>query len=139
MFALLALALLAAGPPSTVKVEVLGLFHTREATVTSQKGSQRVWADGDKVKVADAPSIDRARFEPGGQPVGANVMGLVRTFDGALEVHAKKNELVLVNEVPVETYVASVVASEAAPESPEAALDALAIVVRSFALDKMAR
>jgi SpoIID/LytB domain protein len=45
----------------------------------------------------------------------------------------------IVSEMPLETYVARVLAGEAVPDSPPAALEALAITVRTFAAANRAR
>jgi stage II sporulation protein D len=133
----LAAALLFAS--ATLRVEVLGLFKAREALVESARGPQRVVAAGEQVEVSDGPPLPVARFTPGAGPLSVTVLGLTRTFDGSLEVLAKQGILVLVNEVPLESYVASVVSAEAAPGSPGPALDVLSIAVRSFALERMGR
>lgn len=124
---------------ATVRVEVLGLFKAREALVESSHGAQKVTAAGEQVQVQGGAPLALQRFEPGAAPVSVTVLGLSRTFDGSLEVLARKGALVLISELPVESYVASVVSAEAAQDSPEAALDVLAIAVRSFALERMAR
>ena len=138
MLAPLALALSLLAAP-TVRVEVLGLFRAREATITSSRGVQRVSVEGERVKVADGAAVDQARFDPGSSPVSINLMGLARTYEGALEARARKGVLSLVNEVPLESYVAAVVGAEAAPGSPDAALDVVAIAVRSYALERAGR
>lgn len=60
--------------------------------------------------------------------------GLTRHYVGTLELHAIAQQLQLVLTTPLEPYVASVVQAESDPQTPAAALEALAVVVRSFAI-----
>ncbi len=53
--------------------------------------------------------------------------------------HQNADGDVEVVDVPLEEYVARVLAAESAPRSPQSALDALAIAVRTFALTNMGR
>lgn len=57
----------------------------------------------------------------------------------ALRVGVQRGGAYDVSSVPLETYVARVLAGEAAPQSPPAALEALAITVRTFALANLNR
>lgn len=63
----------------------------------------------------------------------------IREYDGALAVHVNDGVLDVVLRMPMERYVARVVASESDPGTPRAALEALAIVVRSWALSSQPR
>lgn len=102
-------------------VHVLGLLHPHSALV---------WPDGAAVPVAARPG---AHY--GVRRVAVQVPGFSRReYAGSLEVGAGEHELELVNVVPLEDYVASVVGSEIGPAAPQAARDALATVARSFAL-----
>lgn len=60
--------------------------------------------------------------------------GHERRYQGLLHVRAEGDRLVLINELPLESYVASVVASEMLPGWPLEALKAQAILARTFAL-----
>lgn len=102
-------------------VHVLGLLHPHSALV---------WPDG-----ASSPVAARPGERYGVRHVAVQVPGLARReYAGSLEVRAGERELELVNVVPIEDYVASVVGSEIGPGAPPAARDALATVARSFAL-----
>jgi stage II sporulation protein D len=57
-----------------------------------------------------------------------------RHYRGRLSVRGAEDELQLFLEMPLERYVAEVVAGESVPGTPEEALRALAVVVRSFVL-----
>ena len=54
-------------------------------------------------------------------------------YQGPLTVRAVHGQLQLILTLPLEAYVARVVGSESEPETPGAALQALAVVVRSYA------
>lgn len=102
-------------------VHVLGLLHPHSALV---------WPDGAATPV---PAVPGQRY--GVRRVAVQVPGLPRRdYAGSLEVRAGKRELELVNLVPLEAYVASVVGSELGAAAPPAAREALATVARSFAL-----
>ena len=64
-----------------------------------------------------------------------------RGYRGRLDVTHDGSGVILVNRVPVESYVASVIATEMGPRRPEelAALDAQAIVSRTYALRNRGR
>ncbi|OPA80368.1 hypothetical protein BVG16_06445 [Paenibacillus selenitireducens] len=57
-----------------------------------------------------------------------------RTYRGSLEVSAYNNRLALVNELPLEQYLYSVVAMEVSPSWPQETLKAQAVAARSYAL-----
>jgi stage II sporulation protein D len=128
-----------------LRVEVLGLLHLREASITAPEGAIHALAEGDAVRFAGARKAGPApllRLEPGAdaaaQPLTVRVRGLPapRAFPGALEVSARGGVLHFVSEVPLEEYVAGVVEAELGPGAPRAALEALAVVVRSFAVSR---
>ena len=60
--------------------------------------------------------------------------GAPRDYDGALLVRAEEGRLVFTLSESLEDYVGAVVASETTPGTPRAALEAQAIVARSYAL-----
>jgi len=94
-------------------VQILGLLHPQRALV-----------DGVEAK---------AGHRYGGQRFTIEVGSLKRTYPGSLRVEDGGHELRLINVVDLEDYVASVVAAEQ-DRGPLAAREALAIVVRSFAI-----
>jgi peptidoglycan hydrolase-like amidase len=57
-----------------------------------------------------------------------------QTFQGALVLKPLRNGIVLVNQVPIETYLASVISSEMSAASPPELLRAHSIVSRSWLL-----
>jgi len=126
----------------TVRVEVLGLLHAHEAVIGTPRGELRVRAVGDQLHEGVGPPRRTLRIEapaPRERPLSVKVDKLARrAFAGALELRAHEGELSLVNELPLEEYVASVVGAEL-PHAPAEAQKALAVVVRSFALNTIAR
>src|SRR5438105_8827771 len=94
-------------------VQILGLLHPRRALV-------------DGVEAAPGHRYGGARFV-------VEVGSFRREYPGALAVDDGGTELRLINEVELEDYVASVVGAEM-DAGPRAAREALAIVVRSFAI-----
>lgn len=96
-----------------VHVHILGLLHPQRAIVDGLEA--------------------QAGRRYGGERFTIEVGSLKRTYPGALVVEDGGTELRLINEVHLEEYVASVVASEMDKGAP-AAREALAVVVRSFAI-----
>ena len=94
-------------------MQILVLMHPKSALVDGQ------------------PARPGHRY--GGEQFTVQVGELKRSYKGSLRVEDGGAELRLVNEVALEDYVASVVGSEYA-DAPRAAREALAIVVRTYAL-----
>ena len=122
------------GPPSAPSVEVLVLtrFHPRAATLDGPR-TLRLAADGDQLRVdgraVPVPlELARARWTV------TLPDGTARAYDAALRVAADDGELRLVAALDLEDYVGRAVAAETLPGTPPAALEAQAIVARSFAL-----
>jgi stage II sporulation protein D len=63
----------------------------------------------------------------------------VRDYIGALEVSRQAQGLLLINELPMEEYVAGTVRGEASERWPAEALRALAVVARTYALFQQGR
>lgn len=123
----------------SVRLLLFTKLHPRNAVVRSHAdatGAEASWilaaqgsalvVDGEK---ASAPfTLDgglwRVSFED----------GTSATVEGSLSVTAGKGELRFVATVGLESYVARTVASETVPGTPMAALEAQAVVARSYAL-----
>ncbi|HEY7601566.1 MAG TPA: SpoIID/LytB domain-containing protein [Methylomirabilota bacterium] len=97
----------------------------------------RVVPSGEGLDVVGARRSDlRAlRFEARG---GSLRVG-VRDYVGALEVSRQAQGLLLVNELPMEEYVAGTVRGEASERWPTEALRALAVVARTYAVYQQGR
>lgn len=159
--AVLALAALSTASPvdRTVRVRVLERLHPKEARVVGPSASYRLESRGASLlvngEVAEQPfrlpeaewrvtiPVEVPRRYAGSSSERAidALLTLVlrppeatRRYTGTLSVCAVEGELTVVLELPLERYVAEVVASETKPGTPEEALRAQAVVVRSFVL-----
>lgn len=135
--ALLAVAL-AAGP--RVAVDVLAKQAPRSLTVRGGGAVRSVAARGD-VLVVDGravPALDGRAAPALALPPGRWRVELAgappRVYAGALALRAEAGIVRVRADLELEPYVAGVVASEATPDTPPAALEALAVAVRSYAL-----
>jgi stage II sporulation protein D len=129
-------ALLLSAPPGdggrTVRVQVLEKLHPRAFGLL---GPVRHWleATGSTLQVDGVPVP-----QPWETPDASWRLQLPeaarRHYHGALFVRAVGDEVAVVLVLPLERYVAEVVASETLPGTPEEALRAQAVVARSFLL-----
>jgi stage II sporulation protein D len=125
------------------------LWHDRSVTLAPAGSSQamiRLCSSCASVPLLKSTEIraDAAAVEIGGKHTAAEVLvsgaltlaahGETLRLDHLLRISARKGELVLAVTLPVESYVERVVASESGPADSPESLQALAIVVRSFAL-----
>lgn len=124
------------------KVDVPGPYAIRPV------GSDRVLSRGSKLTAANVRpvaggfrvgdreyKVSQLEFVPENSP-GVRYDG--HLYRGSLRVHRFPNDrLVLVNVLPLEEYLASVVDSEMPARFPEAARAAQAIIARTYALQQM--
>jgi len=128
--ALIALSLSLAVAAPRVTVDLLGKQAPRAALVRGGGVARTLAARGDGLVVDGRPVLrldlpdGRWRVELAGEPA--------RSYDAALSVMAERGILRIRAEMDLERYVAAVVASETAPGTPPAALEAQAVVVRSY-------
>jgi stage II sporulation protein D len=115
---------------TTVRVRVLERLHPHEAKVVGpaahwlEARGVGLWVDGAAVQQPFQLSEAEWRVELQGEAP--------RRYEASLVVRAVGGELALVLVLPLERYVAEVVASETTPGTPLEALRAQAVVVRSF-------
>lgn len=138
------LVVLAAAP---LQVRVLSALHPVEARVEGaalecdghalEGRLVTVSAAAEGLKVAGGPSLC-ARLVSREGPTTVRVGEVTRVYPDRLEVWAEPGALVFVNTVEVEAYLPSVVAMEAG-EMPAAALEAQAVVARTFARASLQR
>lgn len=128
-------AFAADGTPGPV-VEVRILSSQRPAQLEVRGAETWVLhASGDKVVVGaeDLPTWElpqgRWRLRTG---------SLQRTYVGSISIRARAGELQLVVGIPLEAYVAQVLAAETVPGTPPAALQANAVAIRSYAVASVA-
>jgi stage II sporulation protein D len=121
---------LAAGAP--VAVDVLTREAPRSLVVRGEGKARSVAARGQTLLVDGAPAA--ALSLPHGTWRVEPPSGRARTYAAALTVRAREGRLAIRAVLALEDYVAAVVASESLPGTPPAALEALAVAVRSYAL-----
>ncbi|HEU0123952.1 MAG TPA: SpoIID/LytB domain-containing protein [Bryobacteraceae bacterium] len=107
-----------------LEVAILTLLHPRQVTVN---GTEFTLA-GEWVQSA---GVSKERWSVAG-PVDVQAAGLRRRYRGNLEITAKGRELALILQIPEEELVAAAVSAESPPGAPGAALQAQAIIARSW-------
>jgi stage II sporulation protein D len=127
----LALAIALAAEPR-IGVDVLAREASRTAGVSGPGRTLSLAAREDVLLVDGRPSP--ALTLPSGRWRVDLPRTTSRRYQGALAVRAEGGVLRFRVDLALDDYVAAVVASEALPGTPRAALEALAIVVRSYAL-----
>lgn len=160
--ALLCVLLFAAATPAQdVRLGVFGLFHPQELVLSADRGEAVVVRAGGRTLVLDAHSQGalRVRLVDGvmrlasgdqaleareiraasrdGEPVRFTLAvpgRLTRPFRGRLTLGARGAELVPVVATDLESAVAGAVEAESRPGTPPAALEAQAVVARSYYL-----
>lgn len=122
----------AASHTPSVRIQVLSRYRLEQLTLSGPATYHVVWKaphlflEGQAVELPHRlPSARWTVTLPG---------GLTRTYLGALELHAPGGVLRVIVDTGLESYVAQVVRAESDPKTPPATLEALAVVVRSFAL-----
>ena len=119
-------------PSPTVEILVLTRFHPRTAVLEGPR-TLRLAADGDRLR-ADGGTVPVPLVLERAHWTITLADGTARSYDAALRATADGGELRLVAALETEDYVARAVAAETLPGTPPAALEAQAIVARSFAL-----
>ncbi|MBI1356981.1 MAG: SpoIID/LytB domain-containing protein [Acidobacteria bacterium] len=133
--ACLLLALPLAAPAQQVRVGVLGLFHPQALEVRTEAETFRVRLDPEgRGILVETPAGARLlqRLELPGPFELAAPGKLRRSYAGSLELTAASGELRAVVGFELEDAVAAIVAAETAPDWPLDALEAQAIVTRSY-------
>src|SRR3954452_747171 len=131
--------LLQSGRRSVVSGVVAGgdkdLDPTRTYVVTQSGGRLALWSGRHKLGSYDAPLRLAAPSDGALQLRGPAANG-VRDgrYRGALEIRASGNGVMAVNALDLETYLRGVVAAESPASWPAAALQAQAVVARTYAV-----
>jgi stage II sporulation protein D (peptidoglycan lytic transglycosylase) len=97
----------------------------------------RIIPSGPGLVIVGAPRVDqsRVRLEARRGPLRVGT----RDYIGALEIWRQGDALLLVDEVPMEEYIAGTVRGEASERWPIEALRALAVVARTYAVFQQGR
>jgi stage II sporulation protein D len=141
-------------PPATLRIGLWTLWHDKQLTVSPAPVSPTPESTTTLRLCATCPAIPLTQpwpiqasaaslVVPGNRRAAAiSLAGSVTltahgeslTLQNPVRITARKGELVLAVTLPIESYVERVVASESSPADGPESLQALAIVVRSFAL-----
>ena len=124
-----------------ISVELLGTFvHGNSQFEGAQTfeidGNEIVWNGVKYAKIALTP-VNDATFEVKDVVIGVNFHWERlenQRFNGSIEIIVEGDNLTLVNYVPVETYLASVISSEMSATACEEFLKAHAVISRSWLL-----
>ncbi|MED9965452.1 MAG: SpoIID/LytB domain-containing protein [Blautia sp.] len=123
------------------KIRVL-LMTTGYESYAHQKVSG-ICGQEDFSYTADSPAFKESNIiRLGGAGIKTTVTSIERqcgapVYSGTLEIHKKDDGLYVVNEVPLETYLESVVPSEMPPSYEKEALKAQAVCARTYAWKHM--
>lgn len=116
--------------PERVAVRILERRELSEVVVLAPQ-PVRLQARGRRLLVEGRSKPD---VSLGGEGFGLRLDGAVRRYPGRLVARAEGSRLVLVNDVPLEAYVAGVVGAELAGDWPVEALKAQAVLARTLAV-----
>ncbi len=144
-------AKLSSNPPATLRIGLWTLWHDKEIAVspnpegsatfrvcetcTASPLTQHLQVRASEARLALADKREAETVWLAG-PVTITAHGETLSLRSPLRISARSGELVLAVTLPVETYVERVVASESGPADGPESLKALAIVVRTFALQQ---
>jgi stage II sporulation protein D len=134
--------------PRTVDVRLFGIYHPKSAVATwddaagkSHEAKLSLGTGGLVVKV-DGKTLalpeGRWTLEPAARLKIGPASTSPREYTGTITARAAGGEIVLVDRVPLEDYVASSVASES-PDAPAEATKAMAVLVRTYAVKNRGR
>ena len=123
--------------PPTVAVRIYSIYHPKTVTVTAGDAKHAL-AVKDGTLVVDGAPVTGAwtlhapalTVAPGGEKA--------RAYPGTIVAAARGGEIALVDHVDLEDYVAATTAAES-PGAPPAAMRAMAILVRTYALRNLQR
>ncbi|MCC6539306.1 MAG: hypothetical protein IT162_17270 [Bryobacterales bacterium] len=108
-----------------LKVAILSLLHPQQVTVNDVS----ITRQGEQIAIAGRL---QAKFSARGKLQIRIAPDFRRTYTGELEITAKNNELQLILTATEEALIAAIVGAESPPSAPAAALEAQAIVTRSW-------
>ena len=96
------------------------------------------WRNGEKEGKIDRKTLEENSYIIEGSPEGITILSLDRAeghpiYQGKIEIRKEVEGLLLINELPLETYLESVVPSEMPAEYEMEALKAQAVCARTYA------
>ena len=125
-----------AAEPSTVRVDILSLFHPRTLTLAANALTTQVRATPTALTLTTGPQTTQApALTLPATTFTLTVPGkLTRTYTGALTISSHNGILTAILTLPTELAVASIVAAESAADAPLESLKTQAVASRSYLL-----
>jgi stage II sporulation protein D len=114
---------------TAVVAAILSLFHPQELTLATPTQTLHILRDGPRLRINNRPAPE-ARAN--GRFTISFPNGFRRTYEGAIHIRPRNEELELLLTTSVEDLVARTVAAESPPQAPREALAAQAILARSL-------
>jgi stage II sporulation protein D len=112
-----------AAVPAHIRVRLFSIEQPSEIRITDKQGASTLLQArslGPPFRMRGPVTVQRAKFDPVRVPY-------------AVEVSARNGTLVIVTEMPIEDYVAAVLAGESANFRSDQSLKAMAVAVRTYA------
>lgn len=117
------------------------ILNEGDHTASARNGTVKLDGEGGSREIGLAPAdFDACRFTVHGVKIGIDFhweRKESQQFQGALKIAADGDSLTLVNELPLEAYLVSVISSEMSASCPEELLRAHAVVSRSWLLAQL--
>ncbi len=129
---LLAISLISVSKTFTIRI--LAAEHPQEVIISSNQGTHTIRASGDGIMVDGKLQSYFQQMEAARYTISAGEMK--RRYAGGFTFYASEGELFILNYIPEEDYLASVVASEM-PAGGAEALKAQAVLARTYAYKNM--
>lgn len=131
-------------PPSGEWIRVLlwgddGPYHKKTLTFTTE-GTLQISGDADSTDAvstwtATPDGLEKRVVLSSDSPITIEELG--KTYDGTMEVTVEEDGILLVNELPVETYLLGVVPYELPSDFPLEAQKAQAVCARNYAYESI--
>lgn len=112
-------------------IKVLVLSGVKELSISGKNDTLRIkWDGSGSVLVNGSQTSLPAVYRPSDEFINLNG----RPYRGVLTVEAGKDYLIVVNELPLEAYIAGIINNEVSSKWPKSAVMAQAVVARTYAV-----
>jgi len=112
-------------------IKVLVLNGAKELSISGRRNTLHIkWVDNGSVSVNGSETSLPVVYRPTDEFINLNG----RPYRGMLTVEASKGSLMVVNEVPLEAYIAGIINNEISSKWPKSAVMAQAVVARTYAV-----
>lgn len=112
-------------------IKVLVLNGAKELSISGRNETLRIEMDvNGGIMVNGRQAVLPAVYRPSGEFINLNG----RPYRGVLTVEAGKGSLMVVNELPLEAYIAGIINNEISSKWPKGAVMAQAVVARTYAV-----